>query len=132
MLIGDRIRYELPGHAAYLLDILRQHRAEVLRGLRGRQDESKRQLSCWIAVRCSFSERVWGSEKSLYRDYIEWCQKYNRPQCPRELFGAILDNSFQRDAEGWQGLCLALDFMASIGSHNKSLNPLPLSTTRVQ
>src|SRR6266568_1362469 len=36
-LSGDRIRYELPGHVAPLVELLREHREEVLRVLRERE-----------------------------------------------------------------------------------------------
>jgi hypothetical protein len=115
MLNGDRIRYELPEDAASLVDILRQHRDEVLRVLRGRHEEVKRQLSRWLTARCTSSERAWGAEKFLYRDYLRWCQRNGHAPGSRELFGAILDQCFPREAAGWQGFCLAEDFAVSEG-----------------
>jgi len=117
---GDRIRYELPEHAATLVDVLRQHRDEVLRVLQGRQEGVKRQLSRWMAARCTSYRRTWGAEKFLYRDYVGWCQRNGQASCCRELFATILDQSFQRQDDGWQGLCLAEDTAASksIGRHS--------------
>jgi len=72
MLNGDRIRYELPVDVASLVDVLRDHREEVLGVLGGRHDLAKRQLSRWMGLRCTASRRAWGAEKFLYRDYRRW------------------------------------------------------------
>src|SRR5438105_4943111 len=94
ILAGERIKYDIPKHAALLVDALRQHRDEVLQTLRGRQDEAKRQLSRWMAVRCACPKNpceVWGSEKSLYRNYLGWCQQTYRTSCSCGMFAAILN-----------------------------------------
>lgn len=109
---GDRIRYELPEQAAPWVDTLRQHRDEVLRVLQVRRDTATRQVSRWLGARCLRSQRAWAAEKFLYRDYLAWCGCYRQAPCPRRLFGDVLSESFQRDEEGWQGVCLAEDFIS--------------------
>ena len=78
--------------------------------------EMARQVSRWMAARCVRSSRAWGAEKFLYRDYLGWCQQSSQPAISQEQFVAILDETFQRDGNGWQGLCLATDWGASEGS----------------
>lgn len=106
---GDRIRYDVPMGARALVDVLRQHRDEVLQALRGRKEAARQQVACWFDARCAHSRRVWSSEKFLYRDYATWCQMSKQTPSSRELFCAIMDEIFQRDVDGWQGLCLAVD-----------------------
>jgi len=89
------------------------------------------QLPRWLRTRCTRSKRAWGSEKFLYRDYIEWCQQYHQASCSQALFSTILSESFQRDGNGWQGLCLAVDFTAGKPIDSKPI-ALPLAITRVQ
>lgn len=117
ILKGDRIRYELPEQAAPLVDVLRQHRDELLQTLRGRQEAAKLQISRWMAARCTAPKnpaKVWGSENSLYREYLGWCQNCDEGPCSRILFATILGQSFHSEADGWQGLCVAQDFAASM------------------
>ncbi len=111
---GDHIAYDLPKAACGLVDVLREHRDEVVQVLRGRQESAKRRLSRWMAAHCALtrnSARVWGSEEFLYRDYAAWCEQYGELRCSRDLFNIILDESFQREGSGWQGLCLSVDLM---------------------
>ena len=119
ILAGDRIRYELPEQAAPLVDVLRQYRDEVVQTLRGRQDAVKQHISRWMAASCTVPlnpGKVWTSEKCLYRDYGAWCQSAKQTPCSRSLFCAILNECFERELDGWQGLCLALDFAAAKGT----------------
>jgi hypothetical protein len=128
---GDRIVYDVPRAARALLDVVRERREEVLQTLRGRQDEAKQQISRWMATRCAVPRnptKVWGSEKSLYRNYLGWCELYQRTPCCRELFGAFLDETFQREMDGWQGLCLTSDRAASKGFGGKLVYPASLAT----
>ncbi len=47
---GDRIRYELPEDAASMVDVLRQHRTEVVRVLRERERQEASQATRWSPV----------------------------------------------------------------------------------
>src|ERR1035438_2705182 len=67
----------------------------------------------WLRNRCARSWRVWGSEKSLWSNYCDWCEKQMQPTCRRELFFATLNESFCRDGAGWQGVGLRSDFAVS-------------------
>jgi hypothetical protein len=73
------------------------------------------QVSRWLGARCARSRHVWGSEKSLYHDYREWCQRRNQLPWSSTLFCSVLNESFDRELDGWQGLSLAADFAASRG-----------------
>jgi hypothetical protein len=117
---GDKITYDVPRTACALMDAVRVHRAEVLQALRQRQETAKQEVYRWIVARCTQSRRAWCAEKFLHRDYLGWCQRNGQAPCSRELFGTILDQSFHREADGWQGLCLAEDFAASkgVGQHS--------------
>jgi hypothetical protein len=90
---------------------------------------ARSQVSRWLDARCAKSQHAWGSEKSLNNDYRTWCQNYNRLPYSLELFRTILNEWFQRDAEGWQGLCLAVDFARSEGTGSKSTRRFRLATT---
>ena len=81
------------------------------------------QVAGWIVARCTRPNdprKVWGSEKSLYRDYVARCEQGGQIVCSRELFCSILDLLFQRAMDGWQGLCLAVDWAANKGCGVKS------------
>ena len=81
------------------------------------------QVAGWIVARCTRPHdprKVWGSEKSLYGDCVAWCEQRGQTPCSREQFCGILDVLFQREMDGWQGLCLAVDWTASKGSGVKS------------
>ncbi len=77
-------------------------------------ERARVQVSRWMAARCMQSRRVWAAEKFLYRDYTAWCQQYHQSPFPRELFCAMLNKLFQREENGWQGVCLATD-VATVG-----------------
>jgi hypothetical protein len=131
---GDRIAYDIPRAACGLVDILREHRDEVAQVLRGRQKSAKRRLSRWMAAQCALTRNpasVWRSEESLYRDYAAWCEQTGELQCSRDLFNIILDESFQREGRGWQGLCLVRDIMVRKRPGNKPMY-LPLMTEVLQ
>jgi hypothetical protein len=116
---GDRIAYDVPKAARGLVDVLRLHRDEVLQVLRERQDAAKHQISRWMAYRCALSKnpaRLWGSQRSLYRDYVQWAQQGRQEPCSLEVFAAIMDEFFLREEDGWRGLCLMADYRASQGS----------------
>jgi hypothetical protein len=53
MLSGDRIRYDVPGEAAPLVEALREHKPEVVQVLRGRQEANQRHISRWMTYRCA-------------------------------------------------------------------------------
>ena len=106
---GDRIQYDVPKAAGALLDAVRVHRGEVLEVLRQRQETAREHVSRWMGMRCTQSHLAWGAEKFLYQDFAAWCQQHNAAP-NRALFCAILNESFERDENGWRGLCLAVDF----------------------
>jgi hypothetical protein len=97
-----------------------------------RQETVKQQVSRWLGARCTRSQRAWGAEKFLYRDYREWCQQFSQAAIPLEQFAGILDESFAREVNGWQGLCLAMDWATSNGPGSKPCHPLPLASERAQ
>jgi hypothetical protein len=70
-------------------------------------------ISQWMTARCVRRRDTWGSEKSLWRDYVGWCQQQKQFHCPCELFVATLDQSFRREMDGWQGIALAIDVAAN-------------------
>jgi hypothetical protein len=107
---GDRIHYDVPKAIRALLDAVRVHRGEVLQVLRLRQETAKQHVSRWMEMRCTQSHLAWGAEKFLYQDFAAWCQQHNAAPNSRGLFCAILNESFDRDENGWRGLCLAVDF----------------------
>src|ERR1039458_6196339 len=47
---GDRIRYELPEDATSMVEVLRQHRTDVIRVLRERERSEAAQAICWSDV----------------------------------------------------------------------------------
>jgi hypothetical protein len=67
----------------------------------------------WLRARCTQSWQAWGSEKSLWRDYCVWCEQHKQPACRRELFCETMNESFDREDDGWQGVVLAIDFLAT-------------------
>ena len=130
---GDKLKCRLRKDAMHFAELLREHKDEVLQVLRARQETSKRQVSRWMTTRCTCpvnKQRVWVSEKSLYRDYVGWCQQHNQMPSSYYTFISIMDVFFQRDCDGWYGVCLAVD--ASKGRGSKPVYPLPLATERVQ
>ena len=90
------------------------------------------QVSRWLDARCAKSQRAWGSEKSFYHDYRAWCQTHNQRPCSQELFCTILNEWFQRDAEGWQGLCVAPDWRSGERVADNRSNVRRLGTWRIQ
>jgi hypothetical protein len=73
----------------------------------------KVQVFRWLGARCKRPERAWGAAEFLYRDYMGWCQEHTQtPGSPKQV-AAILGESFQREGNGWQGLCLAADFAST-------------------
>jgi hypothetical protein len=90
------------------------------------------QVSRWLGARCTRSRLAWGAEEFLYRDYLGWCQKHNQAPGSLEQLAVILDESFQREGNGWQGLCLAVDFAASKPRGRGPTDPLRLATETTQ
>jgi hypothetical protein len=86
-------------------------------GVLAEQETAEKHMLRWMDARCAWSEGVWGSEKCLFRDYGQWCRKNSLPPCSGELFSAVLDELFQRELDGRQGLCLAADFAAGRPTH---------------
>ena len=70
----------------------------------------KVEVSRWLGARCTRSGRAWGAEEFLYRDYLGWCRGQNQTPGSPEQVAALLDESFQREENGWQGLCLGRGF----------------------
>jgi hypothetical protein len=77
------------------------------------RDAATSQVFRWIGARCVIRRDTWSSEKSLWSDYVGWRQQHKVPVVPREQFAEILDQLFQREIDGWQGLALAIDMPAS-------------------
>jgi len=95
-------------------------------------ETAKMQMSRWLDTRCTLSHRAWGAEKFLYRDHVAWCHQHWQIPGSRELFCTILSESFHRDAEGWQGLCVAADWPLSARiSRGRSSVPW-IGTRRIQ
>jgi hypothetical protein len=96
------------------------------------RETAKIQMSRWLGTRCAVSHRAWSAEKFLYRDYVAWCQQQRQVPCTGEVFGAILSESFHREAEGWQGLCVAMDWRRSEGIGTSRSNVQRFRTRRIQ
>jgi hypothetical protein len=96
-------------------------------GVLAEQETAKKQVLRWMDARCAWSQCVWGSEQSLFHNYGQWCRQNSLPPCSRELFAAVLDEPFQRELDGWQGLCLAVDFAAGRLAHAE-----PSATAQIQ
>jgi hypothetical protein len=64
-------------------------------------------------ARCVRARGTWGSEKSLWRDYVGWCQQHKLSSLPRELFCENLNRCFDREKDGWRGIALAVDVEAA-------------------
>jgi hypothetical protein len=69
------------------------------------------QIFRWASVRCVRRRDLWGSEKSLWCDYVSWLQQ-KVSVVPRERFAELLDQLFRREMDGWQGIALAVDVAA--------------------
>jgi hypothetical protein len=67
----------------------------------------------WAGARCARSRGTWGSEKSLWRDYVGWRQQHKLSSLPRELFCENLNRCFDREKNGWRGIALAVDVEAA-------------------
>lgn len=109
---GGRVAYDVPRESRALVDVLRQHRNEVLRLLQEREETDRRVVSRWLSVRCAVPKNpklAWASEKFLYRDYVSWCLLSGQVPIVAGLFAGNLAKFFQRTEDGWQGLCLAAD-----------------------
>jgi hypothetical protein len=72
-------------------------------------DTATSQIFRWIRARCVRRRDLWGSEKSLWCDYIDWRQQHKISVVQRERFAEILDQSFRREMDGWRGIALAVD-----------------------
>jgi hypothetical protein len=77
------------------------------------KDAAVSQIFRWIAVRGARQDGVWGAEEFLWRDYEAWSQQSKQAACPPELFRETLNRCFEREADGWRGIALALDVAAS-------------------
>jgi hypothetical protein len=77
------------------------------------KDAAASQIFRWVEARCARRSDVWGAEKFLWRDYEAWTQQSKQSACPWELFRETLNQSLDREADGWQGIALASDVAAS-------------------
>ena len=77
------------------------------------KDAEASQIFRWVEARCARRDGVWGAEKFLWRDYEVRSQQSKQAACPRELFRETLNQCFDREADGWQGIALANDVAAS-------------------
>jgi hypothetical protein len=78
-----------------------------------RSDSAGAGISLWIRGRCMRRPDLWGSEKSLWCDYVGWRQQHTVSVATREQFAEILDQSFRREMDGWQGIALEVDLPPS-------------------
>jgi hypothetical protein len=76
-------------------------------------DAAKSQIFQWVGVRCVERRNVWGSEKSLWHDYVGWCQQQKLTGVLRQQFGEIIDLLFTREMDGWCGIALEVDIEAA-------------------
>jgi hypothetical protein len=77
------------------------------------KDSAASQIFRWAEARCARRDGVWGAEQFLWRDYHAWSQQSKQSACPRELFRETLNQCFDREAGGWQGIALAIDVAVS-------------------
>lgn len=77
------------------------------------QDADASQIFRWASVRCVRRRDLWGSEKSLWRDYEAWSQRNKVSVVPRGRFAEILDQLFRREMDGWEGIALAIEVAPS-------------------
>jgi hypothetical protein len=77
------------------------------------KDSAASQIFRWVGAQCVRRRDTWSSEKSLWRDYVGWCQQHKQSACPSEQFVAILNQLFRREMDGWHGIALAIDVAAS-------------------
>jgi hypothetical protein len=75
--------------------------------------DSKSQVFRWVEARCARRDDVWGAEKFLWRDYAAWSEQSRQTPCSLELFCDSLSGSFVRESDGWLGIALADDVVAS-------------------
>jgi len=71
------------------------------------------QIFRWIRYRCVKRRDIWSSEKSLWQDHVDWCQRHKLSVTERERFAEILDQLFNREMDGWRGIALAIDLEPS-------------------
>jgi hypothetical protein len=90
------------------------------------------QVSSWLDARCTCSRRAWAAEKFLYSDYAAWCCQCHQPPIPRKLLCVVLNKLFDRDGDGWHGLCLAVDLMATKELGSQPMYPMAQATKRTQ
>ena len=73
---------------------------------------ARSQIFLWVGTRCVRRRDAWGSEKSLWHDYVGWRQQQKLPGVSRQRFGEIIDLLFTREMDGWWGIALAVDIAA--------------------
>jgi hypothetical protein len=78
-----------------------------------RSDSAETGISLWIRARCTRRKDLWGSEKSLWVDYVGWRQQQTVSLITREEFAEILTHLLKREMDGWQGIALAIDVAPS-------------------
>jgi hypothetical protein len=77
-----------------------------------RTGATKSHIFRWIRARCAKRKDLWGSEKSLWVDYVGW-QQQNVSAVTREQFAEVLAEVFEREMDGWRGIALAIDVAPS-------------------
>jgi hypothetical protein len=98
--------------SVHSLIIERPHRASS-KAMSTCRDAENSQVFRWIGDRCVRRRDIWSSEKSLWSDYLGWHEQQKVSVVPRERFSEILDQLFQREMDGWQGIALAINVRAS-------------------
>lgn len=81
----------------------------IAKCLSGEWDASASQILQWVEARCARGPHVWGAEKFLWRDYEAWSHQSKQSACPPKLFRETLNQCFEREADGWRGVALAMD-----------------------
>ncbi|MGA9929808.1 MAG: hypothetical protein WBQ13_02610 [Terriglobales bacterium] len=77
-------------------------------------DAAASQIFQWVKARCARRDGAWGAEQFLWRDYEAWSQR-NKVSVvvTRGQFAEMLDQFFRREMDGWQGIALVVDVVAS-------------------
>jgi hypothetical protein len=81
--------------------------------LSGHSSSMPSPVRLWFEARCAQRDGIWGAEKFLWRDYKAWSEQRRQTLCSRQLFCHALNGSFTRESDGWLGIVLADDVVAS-------------------
>jgi hypothetical protein len=76
-------------------------------------DAAKSQVFQWVGARCVRRRNVWGSERSLWHDYVDWGQQRKLTGVSRTQFSEIIDLLFTREMDGWWGIAMEVDILVA-------------------